>query len=218
MKFWKEFKAFICRGNILDLAVGVIIGGAFSAIVTALTNKIIMPLINLLLSGGGENGLESARTMLKAVYDSNGDIDWASSIFIDWGEFITAIINFLLIALVLFLIIKAMMNASKVWKNTTGVISDKDKMQEKKAVKKLAKEQGISFKQAWAEHEKEKMLANEEAQKQKEIEEEKAKEEAYRNSTEGLLKEICALLKEQNKQNKVEEEKEAKEDKEADNE
>ena len=59
-KFFADFKTFISRGNIVDMAVGVIIGSAFSAIVTALTNKIIMPLINLLLSIGGENGLEKA--------------------------------------------------------------------------------------------------------------------------------------------------------------
>ena len=200
MKFWKEFKAFISRGNILDLAVGVIIGGAFSAIVTALTNKIIMPLINLLLSGGGESGLESARTMLKAVYDSNGDIDWASSIFIDWGEFITAIINFFLIALVLFLIIKAMMNASKAVQSAKDANS-KEARDEKKQIKAIAKEKGISYKQAKAEYESEKATAAEQAKLEAD---EKAKleaEEAYRKSTEGLLAEIRDLLKE-NKKNK----------------
>ena len=189
MKFWKEFKAFISRGNILDLAIGVIIGAAFSAIVTALTNKIIMPLINLLLAGGG--GLESARTILKAVYDSNGDIDWASSIFIDWGEFITAIINFILIALVLFFIIKAMMNANKLFKATAQNINDKDLKAEKQKVRIEAKEKGISFKQAWTEHQNDKA---EKAKKEAEEKEKAEKEEAYRNSTEGLLKEIRDLL------------------------
>lgn len=107
-KFFKDFKAFISRGNVVDMAVGVIIGTAFSAIVTALTNKIIMPFINLLLSLGGENGLEAAVTILKPAY-KDGVLDLASSIYIDWGAFITAIINFFLIALVLFLILKAMM-------------------------------------------------------------------------------------------------------------
>ena len=66
-KFLKEFKTFISRGNIVDMAVGVIIGSAFSAIVTALTNKIIMPFINWILSAGagGGKGLEKAYTFLK---------------------------------------------------------------------------------------------------------------------------------------------------------
>ena len=96
-KFFKEFKTFISRGNIVDMAVGVIIGSAFSAIATALTNKIIMPLINLLLSIGGENGLEKAYTFLKKVYDVNGELDLTKSIYVDWGAFITAIINFFII-------------------------------------------------------------------------------------------------------------------------
>ena len=68
-KFWADFKKFISRGNILDLAVGVIVGGAFSAIVTALTNKVIRPLINWILAAiTGGNGLASACTFLKTVY------------------------------------------------------------------------------------------------------------------------------------------------------
>ena len=109
-KFFKEFKAFISRGNIVDLAVAVIIGGAFSAIVTAFTNKIIMPCINWILSLGGD-GLTSAYTFLKPVYETGADgvpltdaagkliYDLDKSIYIDWGAFITAIINFLIIAL-----------------------------------------------------------------------------------------------------------------------
>ncbi len=109
-KFWADFKKFISRGNVLDMAVGVIVGSAFSAIVTALTNKIIMPLINMLLSIGG-NGLESAYTVLKWVGDADGKFDPNKSIYIDWGAFITAIINFFIIAFTLFVIIRVMMNA-----------------------------------------------------------------------------------------------------------
>ena len=97
--FFEEFKKFIARGNIIDLSVGVIIGSAFSAIVTSLTNKIIMPFINWLLSLGGTNGLESAYTFLKKVYAEDGvTVDLSKSIYIDWGAFITAILNFFLIA------------------------------------------------------------------------------------------------------------------------
>lgn len=122
-KFFKEFKDFISRGNVMDMAVGVIIGGAFSAIVTALTTHILMPIINwflLLITGG--NGLDEIFTYLKWVgqVDELGVpiknaagaqvVDLAKSIYIDWGAFITAIINFLLIALVLFLIVKSINN------------------------------------------------------------------------------------------------------------
>ena len=109
-KFFKEFKTFISRGNVVDLAVGVIIGGAFSAIVNALTNQILMPLINKVLSLIiGQDGLSGAVTMLSPAYldEAQTIYDMANSIYIDWGAFITAIINFLLIALVLFCIVKA---------------------------------------------------------------------------------------------------------------
>lgn len=137
-KFFKEFKQFITKGNVLDMAVGVIIGSAFSSIVTALTNKILMPLINALLAMGG-NGLESAYTFLKVTYASDGTIDMAKSIFIDWGAFITAIINFFLIALVLFTIIKVMMNAK-------GYVNKKVKEYPTKAERKELKANGVNLK------------------------------------------------------------------------
>lgn len=106
-----EFKKFITRGNIIDLAVGVIIGGAFSAIVTSLTNKIIMPLINLVINlATGGKGIDLI-TILNGeeqfVLDASGNsVINPKCIYIDWGNFIQAIINFLLIAVVLFVIIK----------------------------------------------------------------------------------------------------------------
>jgi len=105
-KFFSEFKKFIMRGNVIDLAVGVIIGGAFTAIVTALTNNILRPLINWIIyvCGGGE-GI-AAYTFLVGTAE-----DMDAAIYIDWGAFISAIINFILIALVLFLIIKAINKA-----------------------------------------------------------------------------------------------------------
>lgn len=119
--FFGEFKEFITRGNVLDMAVGVIIGGAFTAIVTALTSGILQPIINYLIGLMlGDASLEKARTILgKTVYMSvevepgvfEQQIDWAKTNFIDWGSFIGAIINFLLVALILFLIIKAINRA-----------------------------------------------------------------------------------------------------------
>jgi large conductance mechanosensitive channel protein len=71
-KLIKEFKTFITRGNVLDLAVGVIVGGAFTAIVTALTNNIIRPLVNyIIMLVGGKEGLSSAYTFLSKVYTTD---------------------------------------------------------------------------------------------------------------------------------------------------
>lgn len=107
-KFFQEFKKFITRGNVLDMSVGVIVGGAFTAIVNGLTNNILKPLVNWLLALIlGNNGLESAVTILSPAYDAEGALDLAKSIYIDWGAFVSAIINFLLIALVLFTIVRA---------------------------------------------------------------------------------------------------------------
>ena len=107
-KFFQEFKKFITRGNVLDMSVGVIVGGAFTAIVNGLTNNILKPLVNWLLALIlGNNGLESAVTILSPAYDAEGLVDLSKSIYIDWGAFVSAIINFLLIALVLFTIVRA---------------------------------------------------------------------------------------------------------------
>ena len=118
MKFFKEFKEFITRGNVLDMAVGVIIGGAFTAIVTALTSQILQPLINWMIASivGGE-GLEAALTMLKPAFDELGTIDLGNSIYINWGAFITAIINFILVAFILFCIVKAINHVHEKGKN-----------------------------------------------------------------------------------------------------
>ena len=111
--FFGEFKDFITRGNVIDMAVGVIIGGAFTAIVTALTSGILQPVINYIISLIVKgDGLESARTILGQTYyvvpgDPASGVDWSATNYIDWGTFISAIINFLLVALILFLIIKA---------------------------------------------------------------------------------------------------------------
>ena len=88
-KFFTEFKSFILRGNVMDMAVGVIIGGAFSGIVTALTTDIINPLIN------GIGGAELGGTL--KIYGGQEIL---------YGHFISSIINFLLMAFVLFVLLK----------------------------------------------------------------------------------------------------------------
>ena len=134
--FFGEFKEFITRGNVLDMAVGVIIGGAFTAIVTALTTGILQPLINWLLGIilPGE-GLEAARTVLgDAVYTLNDTgekvIDWSKTNYIDWGTFISAIINFLLVALILFIIIKSINRVHEAGQKAKEAIAEKDKKEQ----------------------------------------------------------------------------------------
>ena len=107
MKFFSEFKKFITRGNVVDMAVGVIVGSSFTAIVNALSNNILKPLVNWLLAlAFGANSISELFTVLTAVYDADGNLDLTQYIYIDWGTFINAIINFFLIAIVLFTIVK----------------------------------------------------------------------------------------------------------------
>lgn len=198
-KFFGEFKKFITRGNVMDMAVGVIIGGAFSAIVTALTNHVLMPIINwilLLITGG--NGLDAIYTYLEKSYTEEGTIDLANSIYIDWGAFITAIINFILIAFVLFLIIRTINKVAEANKKlkkgaTKGKLSKEDK--------KELKGKGVDLKdkEKVAAYFAEKQAAEEAAKAKEEAKAAAAAEEARKHSTEGLLEEIKALLEKQAK-------------------
>jgi large conductance mechanosensitive channel len=142
----QEFKAFITRGNVVDMAVAVVIGAAFSAIVTALTNGIILPLVNWAV--GGEDGV-GLITVLRGVYtaDANGELvlDLTNSIYIDWGTFINKIIDFILIALVLFIIIKVFMSLQNARKN----LDAKAKAKAEKLAAKY-KKQGLSEEEAQA--------------------------------------------------------------------
>ncbi len=138
-QFFADFKKFISRGNVVDMAIGVIVASAFTAIVTALTNKIITPCINWLLALGGA-GLDSAYTFLKKAYLEDGvTVDLANSIYIDWGAFITAIINFFLVAFILFIVLRIMMNAQGFWKKSI-------KERPTKEEKKILKQQGVNMK------------------------------------------------------------------------
>ncbi len=143
--FFGEFKDFITRGNVIDMAVGVIIGGAFTAIVTALTSGILQPLINYLIGLIlGDASLETCRTILGNVYGMDGKVyaslavmpvdvmvDWTKTNFIDWGAFISAIINFLLVALILFLIIKAINRVHEAGQKAKEKVEAKVKKSEK---------------------------------------------------------------------------------------
>ena len=193
-KFFGEFKKFITRGNVLDMAVGVIVGGAFTAIVNALSNNILKPIINWILALIlGKGSLSEIYTFLSVTYTADGAVDLANSIYIDWGAFINAIINFFLIALVLFLIVRTI---NRVKDNNKGLKEKLADLHLNKAEKKELKEAGVNIKDRDAVKDyfvqKQAKLDQEKA-----IEEEKAKaaeEEAKRHTTEALLEDIKALL------------------------
>ncbi len=190
-KLWAEFKKFISRGNVIDMAIGVIVGSAFSAIVTSLTNKIIMPLINALLSLGG-GGLEDAYTYLIKVKDATtGKVDLEKSIYIDWGAFITAIINFILIAMVLFAILKIVAKSREI---INGVVRSTPNRAQRKALKA----RGVNMRnRAEVKVAFEQML-------QEEADKKKAEELANKKPTDlELLTEIRDLLKQQAVQKEV---------------
>ncbi|MFZ1815415.1 MAG: large conductance mechanosensitive channel protein MscL [Rhizobiaceae bacterium] len=101
----KEFKAFIMRGNVMDLAVGVIIGAAFSAIVGSLTDDIIMPIIGLFTGGVDFSNMFVGLT--DSVTATSLEAAKEQGAVFAYGKFITAIINFLIIAWVIFMMVKA---------------------------------------------------------------------------------------------------------------
>lgn len=185
-KFFNEFKAFITRGNVLDMAVGVIVGGAFTAIVNALGNNILKPIINFLLALiFGKDSLSELFTFLKRV-EVDGVVDLTQSIYIDWGSFINAIINFLIIAFVLFCLVKTLNAVAEAQKKMLG-----DMDTQRVAYKKYRKE-GLTRKEAKARYLAELAAAEEAAKKQ--AEEEKANEVTDLK----LLAEIRDLLKQKN--------------------
>jgi len=98
-----EFKEFAMRGNVIDLAVGVVIGGAFGKIVTSLVDNIIMPPIGLLL--GGVDFSDIAWTLREATVDAAGET--VPAVVIGVGEFINTLIQFVIIAFAIFMVIKA---------------------------------------------------------------------------------------------------------------
>lgn len=146
-QLYVEFKKFITRGNVVDMAVGVVIASSFTAIVNAFSTGIIMPLINLILGGKDASTLS---WVIKPVYiiDATGAeiLDTANSIILDFGTLINSIFDFLLIALFLFIVIKVFNGL----KNISSDLGEKTKKQAKKLAKKFQK-QGISKEEAEAE-------------------------------------------------------------------
>lgn len=177
-----EFKTFINRGNVMDLAVGMIIGSAFTAVVTSLVNNILTPLINW-IPGTGETG--ALQTVLReAVVDSAGQVV-TEAVIINWGAVISAIVTFLLTALVLFAIVKAF---NKIKEMGTAVTDD---------MKELAEKMVDSIKNASDSSDSEEVEEVVEAVAEEPVVEEKDPTPAA-PTTEELLMEIISLLKEKN--------------------
>jgi len=103
MSLAKEFKEFVSRGNVVDLAVGVIIGGAFGAIVNSLVKDVIMPPIGYAMSGIDFSSLKIV--IAQAVTDATGKVT-KPEVAIGYGAFLNTLINFLIVAVVIFIVIK----------------------------------------------------------------------------------------------------------------
>ncbi len=200
-----EFKKFINRGNVVDMSVGVIVGSAFTAIVTAMSNNILRPIVNFILATIFDaDKLSEIYTYLKTVYadvlDEEGnviaqEIDLAQSIYIDWGAFINAVINFFLIALVLFTIVRLINKVREEHKEFS------EKLAERTLDRKERKElraNGINIRDkaaVKAYFDEKKRLANEAEAKAKAEAEEKARIEREKNPTaEDLLKKILDVM------------------------
>ncbi|MBR7147084.1 MAG: large-conductance mechanosensitive channel protein MscL [Oscillospiraceae bacterium] len=107
-KFLEEFKAFAMRGNVIDMAVGVVIGGAFGKITTSIVNDILMPVISMLT--GGVDFSQWKIVLKEAVANAEGVIDPATEVAIRFGNTIAVIVDFIIIAFAVFCMIKGINN------------------------------------------------------------------------------------------------------------
>ena len=124
----KEFKEFINKGNVMDMAVGVIIGGAFGTIVTSLVNDVIMPVISLITGGIDFSGWFISLNGQK--YATLAEAEEAGASVLAYGKFISAVINFIILAFIIFLIVKAMNKMKKKKEEEKPAKSDEVKLLE----------------------------------------------------------------------------------------
>ncbi len=135
-KFFNDFKSFISKGNVLDMAVGVIIGGAFGKIVTSLVNDIIMPLVALALGGKSMSGLVVVLNNQPLYLPDNVTLN-PDALTWKYGNFIQTIIDFLIIAFCVFLIIRLTMKAKN--------LADKKRIEAEAAAAKIAAEEAAKI-------------------------------------------------------------------------
>lgn len=126
--FFKDFKAFISKGNIVDMAVGVVIGGAFSKIVTSLVNDIIMPPIGKLL--GDMNFTELKLVLSKAELDEAGEVV-KEAVTLNYGTFIQTVIDFLIVAFCIFIMLRAIVKS----RQKLEALAKKNEVKEEEAPK-----------------------------------------------------------------------------------
>lgn len=193
-KFFKEFKAFISKGNVFDMAVGLIIATAFNKIVSSLVNDILMPLITW---ATGAASLADLSIILRSTTAADGTV---TNLTWNYGNFLQTIIDFLIIAFSIFCMVKIVTNSQKKFKElgeTVVKTSSKEYKSERKKAKQLAKEQNRPFKEVWAEClDKKQKEAEEKAKLEQEAKAKKELEEKLANpTTEDLLKDIRDLLK-----------------------
>ena len=116
MGFIKEFKYFAMRGNLIDFAVGVVVGGAFGKVTTAFVDGMVMPIVGKLIGGVDFSDLKlQIQDGTKEVIDSTGNIvtKEVPEIFISYGAFISTVIDFIVVAFVMFMVIKGMNKMKK---------------------------------------------------------------------------------------------------------
>lgn len=190
-KFFQEFKAFISKGNVFDMAVGLIIATAFNKIVSSLVNDILMPLITY--ATGAASLADLSIVLRRDAVTGEATLTWA------YGNFIQTIIDFLIIAFSVFLMVKVVNASRKKFKEFEEFAitqSSKEYKEERKKIKKLAKEQNRPLKEVWAEYQQQK--AEKLAEEKRLVEEQKALEEANKpkiETTDEILKDIRELLK-----------------------
>ena len=195
--FVGEYKKFVSRGNVIDMAVGVIIGGAFTAIVTAMSSNILEPVIKFALSEWfGDAHLDGLYTILKEGYAENGTFSLENSIYIDWSTLINAIIHFMLVALVLFCILRTINHLREEYAEFTEKKRNARATKEERRAMKAAgiKRRNKAAVAAWRAAEAEKAAA--EAAAAEAAAEEQARLDRLANpTTEDLLKAILAEMK-----------------------
>ena len=124
----KEFRSFIARGNVLDLAVAVIIGGAFGRIVTSLTEDVIMPVIGKLFGGLDFSSYFVRLGPIPAGYRGSPDdyaaLKKAGASLLGYGQFVTQAVNFLLVAFIIFLIVRAVNRATALFEHEKNKSAD----------------------------------------------------------------------------------------------
>lgn len=180
--FWAEFKKFISKGNVVDMAVGVAVATAFTAIVTAFTKGFIAPILSLLSHDASLSDMKWVIRPEEAEVAADGTKTVTTpEVAILWGAFLQAIIDFLIIAFVMFIFLKIVMSVTKKAEKMRLELTGEDKEREKAAAEAKAKEEAEKKAAEEAKAAAEAELAAEKARKARELE---------------LLEQIAASLKE----------------------